>query len=155
MGRRRRDLFILVPAPGRSDEARAFAAQWLRDLDGHPGYLGGAVLEESAGEMLEHTMAVMLEFEDTAAAKAMWPKIEPLVTPISSDVPGTQPRDQGPVLYQFLVDRGDDHSEAGGLRAAATRRLEFNRGDGRFARILHMHSEIADEYRATGSGPLA
>jgi hypothetical protein len=155
MGRMRRDLFILVPAPGRAAEAHAFASKWLRDMDGHPGYFGGAVLQESAGEMLEETMAVMIEFEDTAAAKAMWPKIEGLVTPISSDEPGKQPRDQGPVLYQFLVDRGDDHSEASTLRAEATRRLTFNRGNGLFARILHMHSEIADEYRATGRGPMA
>ena len=155
MGRKRRDIFILVPAPGRAAEATAFASRWLRDMDGHPGYLGGAVLQESAGEMLEATMAVMLEFEDTAAAKAMWPKIEPLVTPISSDEPGRQPRDQGPVLYQFLVDRGDDHAEASELRASATRKLVFNRGNGLFARLLHMHSEIADEYRATGSGPMA
>ena len=155
MGRKRRDLFILVPTPGRAAEARAFASKWLRNMDGHPGYLGGAVLQESAGEMLEETMAVMIEFEDTAAAKAMWPKIENLVTPISSDEPGTQPRDQGPVLYQFLVDRGDDHTEASDLRASATRELAFNRGGGMFARLLHMHSEIADEYRATGSGPMA
>lgn len=152
---RRRDLFILVPAPGRAEEATAFASAWLRSLDGHPGYLGGAVLAESAGEMLEHTMAVMLEFESTAAARALWPKIENIVTPISSDVAGTQPRDQGPILYQFLVDRGDDHSEATDLRAAATRKLTFNRGGGLFARLLHMHSEIADEYRATGQGPMA
>jgi hypothetical protein len=155
MGRRRRDVFILVPAPGRTEEASAFASKWLRDLDGHPGYLGGAILEESAGEMLEHTMAVMLEFENPVAAKALWPKIEDLVTPISTDVAGIQPRDQGPVLYQFLVDRGDDHAEATDLRAAATRKLSFNRGHGLFARLLHMHSEIADEYRATGSGPMA
>lgn len=152
---KRRDIFILVPAPGRAAEATAFASKWLRDMDGHPGYLGGAVLRESAGEMLENTMAVMLEFEDTAAAKALWPKIENLVTPISSDEPGTQPRDQGPVLYQFLVDRGDDHSEASELRANATRKLTFNRGNGLFARLLHMHGEIADDYRATGSGPMA
>ncbi|MEW5991073.1 MAG: hypothetical protein AB1736_06965 [Chloroflexota bacterium] len=155
MGRKRRDTFILVPAPGRAEEAHAFASQWLRDLDGHPGYLGGAILRESAGEMLEETMAVMIEFEDTAAAKALWPKIENLVTPISSDEPGTQPRDQGPVLYQFQVDRGDDHSEATELRASATRKLEFNRGNGIFARLLHMHGEILDDYRATGAGPLA
>ena len=152
---KRRDLFILVPAPDRADEAHALASNWLRDMDGHPGYLGGVVLRESAGEMLEETMAVMLEFEDTAAAKAMWPKIENLVTPISPDTPGVQPRDQGPVLYQFLVERGGDSNEADTLRAAATRKLEFNRGNGLFARLLHMHSEIADDYRATGSGPLA
>jgi hypothetical protein len=155
MGRRRRDIFILVPEPGRAAEATAFASAWLRQLDGHPGYFGGTVLRESAGEMLEETMAVVLEFEDTAAAKALWPKIENLVTPISSDVPGTQPRDQGPVLSRFLADRGDDHSEATDLRASATRQLEFDRGNGLFARLLHMHSEIVDDYRATGSGPMA
>ncbi|HEX9551262.1 MAG TPA: hypothetical protein VF971_09225 [Candidatus Limnocylindrales bacterium] len=155
MDHRRRDLFILVPAPGRADEAAAFASAWLRQLDGHPGYLGGVVVRESAGEMLENTMAVMIEFEDTAAAKALWPKIENLVTPISSDVAGAQPRDQAPVLTQFLIDRGDDHSEATELRADATRKLEFNRGNGLFARLLHMHGEILDDYPASGAGPMA
>jgi len=28
--------------------------------------------------------------------------------------------------------------------------LEFNRGGGLFARILHIHSEIIDQYHATG-----
>lgn len=87
MGRKRRDIFILVPAPGRAAEAAA-ASKWLRDMDGHPGYPGGAVLHESAGETLEDTMAIMIEFEDTPAAKAMWPKIENLVTPIASDEAG-------------------------------------------------------------------
>jgi len=115
----------------------------------------GAVLAESAGEMLEHTLAIVIEFMDTAAARALWPKIEDLVTPISSDIPGTQPRDQSRVFYQFLVDRGDDHTKATDLRATATRKLSFNRGNGLFARLLHMHSEIVDEYAATGSGPMA
>lgn len=51
----RRDQFVLVAAPRRAAESEAFLRGWLRELDGHPGYLGGAVLRESAGEVFPDT----------------------------------------------------------------------------------------------------
>jgi hypothetical protein len=40
-----RDLFIFVADPDKAEEARKYLSDWLRQLDGHPGYLGGFVLK--------------------------------------------------------------------------------------------------------------
>ena len=90
-----------------------------------------------------------LEFESTEAAKALWPKIEGARTPIEPDTPGVQPIDQGGILFDWIAARGDDHKDPEG-KARAASQLEFNRGGGLFARILHIHSEIIDQYHATG-----
>ena len=43
---KRRDIFINVAKPGHGDEARKYLGEWLRSLNGHPGYLGGSVLDD-------------------------------------------------------------------------------------------------------------
>jgi len=150
----RRDQFILVAAPGRSAEAETFLTRWLREIDGHPGYLGGAVLRESAGEVFDDTYVLTIEFESTEAAKALWPKIEGVLTPIEPVTPGVQPIDQGGLLFGWIEARGDDHQDPAG-KAAAAAGLEFNRGGGLFARIIHLHCEIVDLYRSTSGQPVA
>src|SRR5687767_7227888 len=97
----RRDQFVLVAAPGKTGEAEAFLKEWLRDLDGHPGYLGGSVLKESAGEVFADTFILALDFESTEAARALWPKIEGVRTPIEPDTAGVQPIDQGGILFDW------------------------------------------------------
>ena len=72
---KRRDIFIFVAKPGSADQAKKYLGEWLRSLDGHPGYLGGSVLEEVAGELLPDTIVALMEFESTEAARALWPKI--------------------------------------------------------------------------------
>jgi hypothetical protein len=151
---KRRDQFVLVAAPNKAFEAEAFLKDWLRELDGHPGYLGGAVLKESAGELLEDTYILAIEFESTEAAKALWPKIEGKPTPIEPDTPGVQSVDQGGTVFEWILARGDDHHDEVG-RAATKEKLEFNRGRGLFARLIHAHGEVLDEYVATGAGPTA
>jgi hypothetical protein len=145
----RRDQFVLVAAPGRAAEAQEFLGRWLRELDGHPGYLGGAILRESAGEVFDDTYVLTLEFESTAAAKALWPKIEGVLTPIEPVTPGVQPLDQGGLLFDWIAARGDDHQDPAG-KAAAAAKLEYNRGGGLFARIIHLHCEVVDRYEASG-----
>ena len=44
---KRRDTFIFVAKPGAGDKAKDYLADWLRSLDGHPGYLGGVVLQSA------------------------------------------------------------------------------------------------------------
>jgi hypothetical protein len=143
----RRDHFVLVAAPGRADEAAEFMKGWLRELDGHPGYRGGAVLRESAGEVFPETFVLTLEFDSTPDAKALWPKIEGKRTPIEPDTPGVQPPDQGAVLFDWLASR-DHHAADDGSREAAVAKLRFNRGGSLFARMIHLHCEFVDEYRA-------
>jgi hypothetical protein len=95
-------------------------------------------------------MVLVLDFESTAAAKALWPKIEDKPTPIKSDIAGVQPADQGGLLF----DGGGTHTHAdgGSHEHPIVERLAFNRGGGLFARLLHVHAEVAHEYAATGSG---
>lgn len=145
----RRDQFVLVAAPGRSDEALTFLKDWMRSLDGHPGYLGGAVLKESAGEVFDDTYVLTIEFESTEAAKALWPKIEGKLTPIEP-VGGAQTNDQGGLLFDWIASRGDDHQDPVG-KAAAAAKLDFDRGGGLFARLIHLHGEILDRYVVTAA----
>ena len=67
---KRRDTFILVPSPGKGEEAQGVLTSWLRDIEGHEGYLGGAVLQESANELLPDTLVLTLDFESTDAIRA-------------------------------------------------------------------------------------
>lgn len=59
---KRRGLFIFVADPDQADVARRYRGEWLRSLDGHPGYLGGSVLTELAGELLPNTLVMLMEY---------------------------------------------------------------------------------------------
>jgi hypothetical protein len=139
---KRRDLFMVAPAPGRADEAQRALSDWLVELDGHPGYLGGAVLRECADELVPDTMVLMLEFESTAAARALWPKLRGVQTPVAADGDDRNPPDQGRVIFD--LEHGHAHAGDGaGHSHAAPPRLDFNRGGGLLARLLHAHCEEA------------
>ena len=137
---KRRDTFIFVAKPGAEDEAKKYLGEWLRSLDGHPGYLGGAVLEEVAGELLPNTLVLQLEFESTEAARALWPKIENTVNPLYPDDKSDKSPDQGSTFFDGTKDAV---AEGGDLP------LKFNRGDGLLARMLHIHAAIAEEVTAS------
>ncbi|WP_415853565.1 hypothetical protein [Sinomonas sp. G460-2] len=138
---KRRDLFIFVADPEKGAEARAYLSGWLRELDGHPGYLGGAVLKETAGELFDNTLVLALDFESTEAARALWPKIENTVNPLYPDDKSDKTPDQGPAFF----DRTARAAAEGGQLS-----LKFTRGNGLLARMLHIHAEAIDEY-ATAS----
>lgn len=142
--RKRRDLFVVAAAPGRVDEAERALSDWLRELDGHPGYLGGAVLRECAGELLPDTMVLMLEFASTEAARALWPKLRGIRTPVTADGDDRNPADQGHVLFAPGIDGADES-------AGAVAGLDFNRGGGMLARLLHAHCEFVYEHTSTGA----
>src|SRR5215218_4107372 len=95
----RQDIWVVLPAPGRADEAETRLKAWLSEIDGHPGYLGGAILREAADELPQHTMVLVLKFESTLAARKLWPTIDGKPTPIEPDMPGLQPPDQGALLF--------------------------------------------------------
>jgi len=137
---KRRDIFIFVPKPGRADQAKKYAGEWLRSLDGHPGYLGGSVLEEVAGELLPDTLVLTMEFESTEDARALWPKIENTVNPLYPDDKSDKTPDQGTAFF----DGTKDAVVAGGELP-----LRFTRGDGLFARMLHIHAAVVEEVSAS------
>jgi len=133
---KRRDIFIFVAKPDTGDQARKYLGEWLRSLDGHPGYLGGSVLEEVAGELLPETLALLMEFESTEAARALWPKIENTVNPLYPDDKSDKSPDQGTAFFDGTRDA---------LAQGGDLPLEFTRGDGLFARMLHIHAAVVDE----------
>lgn len=136
---KRRDLFIFVANPEKGQEAQACLSDWLRELEGHPGYLGGAVLKESAGELFDNTLVLALDFESTEAARALWPKIENTVNPLYPDDKSDKSPDQGAVFHD-----GTAAAVAGGGELP----LKFTRGNGLLARMLHIHADAIDEYAA-------
>ena len=136
---KRRDIFINVAKPGHGDEARKYLGEWLRSLDGHPGYLGGSVLEEVAGELLPDTVVLILEFESTEAARALWPKIENTINPLYPDDKSDKSPDQGAAFF-----RSGDGSADGDQPE-----LRFTRGNGLLARMLHIHAQVVEEVGAS------
>jgi hypothetical protein len=133
---KRRDIFIFVAKPGSEDEAKKYCAEWLRSLEGHEGYLGGSVLEEMAGELVPGTFAMLMEFDSTESARAMWPKIEDTVNPLYPDDKSDKSPDQGPAFFDGTKDAVD---------AGAESPLKFTRGDGLLARMLHIHAQVVEE----------
>jgi hypothetical protein len=125
---RRRDVFIFVAEQGKTEAAQAYLGEWLRSLDGHPGYLGGSVLAECAGELRPGTLVMLMEFESTEAARALWPKIENTVNPLYPDDKSDKSPDQGAAFFD------------------GTRELKFSRGNGLLARMLHVHAAAVDEF---------
>lgn len=136
---KRRDLFIFVADPVKAQEARTYLSDWLRQLDGHPGYLGGSVLQETAGELIDNTLVLALEFASTEAARALWPKIENTVNPLYPDDKSDKTPDQGTAFFDGTKD-----AVAGGARLP----LKLTRGNGLLARMLHIHAEAIDDYVA-------
>ena len=133
---KRRDVFIFVARPGATDEAKKYLGEWLRSLDGHPGFRGGSVLQETAGELLPGTIAMLMEFDSTEAARALWPKIENTVNPLYPDDMSDKSPDQG---IAFHDDTRAVAAQGGELP------LRFSRGDGLLARMLHIHAEVVEE----------
>ena len=128
---KRRDVFIFVAEPAKADEARASLVEWLRGLDGHPGYLGGGLLQETAGELIPNTLVLTLEFESTEAARALWPKIENTINPLYPDDKSDKSPDQGTAFFAETP--------------VAPESLRYTRGDGLVARMLHIHAEVVED----------
>jgi hypothetical protein len=136
---KRRDIFINVARSGHGEQARKYLEDWLRSLDGHPGYLGGSVLEEVAGELLPDTVVLIMEFESTEAARALWPKIENTTNPLYPDDKSDKTPDQGTAFFDGTKDAVAANGEVP---------LKFTRGDGLFARMLHIHAGVVAEVAA-------
>ncbi|MFD1542063.1 hypothetical protein [Nonomuraea guangzhouensis] len=129
---KRRDVFIFVSEPGKTEQAQDYLGEFLRSLDGHPGYLGGSVLKECAGELLPGTLVLLLDFASTEAARALWPKIENTVNPLYPDDKTDKSPDQGAAFFNGTGD--------------AASPLTFSRGNGLLARMLHVHAAAVDEF---------
>ncbi|RKN12841.1 hypothetical protein [Streptomyces radicis] len=134
---KRRDVFIFVAEPGKADEAQTYLGAWLRSLEGHPGYLGGSVLQEVAGELLPGTLVLIMEFASTDDARALWPKIENTVNPLYPDDKSDTSPDQGTAFFDGTRDA---------LANGTPLPLRFTRGNGLLARMLHIHAAEVDAF---------
>ncbi|MDQ4039830.1 MAG: hypothetical protein M3313_16145 [Actinomycetota bacterium] len=127
----RRDTFILVPSPGKGEEeAQADVSTWLRDIEGTAGYRGGAVLKESANELLPNTLVLTLDFQSTDAIRAFRKEIGEGTNPITNDDKATKSADQVAVL--------------GDLEGAPA--LRYEKGNGMLALPPHVHGLVVDEH---------
>jgi hypothetical protein len=133
---KRRDSFIYIAKPGMADQAKTGLGEWLRSLDGHPGCLGGSVLEAVGDELLSDTLVMLMEFESTEAAQALWPKIENTVNPLYPDDKSDKSPDQGTAFFD-----GTQQAIADGADSP----LRFTRDDGLLARMLHIHAAVVDD----------
>jgi hypothetical protein len=82
---------------------------------------------------------LIMEFESTEAARALWPKIENTINPLYPDDKSDKTPDQGPAFF-------DGTKEA--VAAGGELPLKFTRGDGLFARMLHVHAAVVEEVSA-------
>jgi len=143
-----RHFFLLVPASGREDEAARALSDWLARVQDLPGFRGGAVLREYAGEFggLPNVLALTYDLEPELR-HAFWDTTSTLPDPMRPDLPGPIPPDQTAALltdagHTHTADHDDAHTHAGDHVHDIGEHLEFNRGGGLFARVLHVHSEI-------------
>jgi hypothetical protein len=99
------------------------------------------VLEEVAGELLPETLVLLMEFESTEAARALWPKFENTVNPLYPDDKRDKTPDQGAAFFDGTKEAAADGA---GLP------LKFTRGNGLLARMLHIHAAVAEEVSTAG-----
>lgn len=96
-------------------------------------------MNEVAGELLPDTLVMIMEFESTESARALWPQIENTINPLYPDDKSDNSPDQAPAFFDGTKER---------VAAGETLDLRFSRGDGRLARMLHVHAEVASEITA-------
>jgi hypothetical protein len=148
-----RHTYLLVPAPGRGDEAVSALAAWLKQSEGLPGFHGGAVLREYAGEFNGFPDVLTLTYDlDRDTRHAFWDAAKALPDPMRPDVGDEVPPDQSATIFGNAGHSHDgagdhDHDHPHGHSHdehdhPSADQLDFNRGGGLFARVLHVHSEI-------------
>ena len=127
----RRDFFLLHPAPGRAEEARTALRNWLIELECQPGFLGGSVLNVFKKEIVPDAILLTLRFETTHAFRAFWDRVRGTGYCVEADGEDPNPPDQSAVLS--APPNSDLHTGEG---------LVYDRGNGLFARLFHMHTEV-------------
>jgi hypothetical protein len=143
---------LFAPAPGREAEAERALQRWLEGVATAAEFRGGAVLREYAGEFgdVEGALAVMYDVESREAGAELRRATADLPNPMSQDVSGDEPPDQGAVLYARVHDHahgGNDDShahldEGGHAHGASFGGLNYDRGGGMLARLFHGHFTI-------------
>ena len=138
-----RHIHWYVAAPGREAEGERALKNWIGLMETADGFRGAEVLRE-----VDHLLGVVavVQLWDSAEAATAFNAANRRSNPTLADIPGPTPADQGSVLFGHRHDHdghghGDephhaheDHELSAGL--------DYNRGGGLFARLLHGHFEV-------------
>ncbi len=143
-----RHFHLFVAAPGRQEEAEAALREWLESVRTAPQFRGGSVLREYAGEMgaVQSALAVIYDVDSREEGRAFREATKAIPNPMSQDIAGAEPPDQGAILFgreahgpedhKHDTDDAHSHVPAGGVD------LDFDRGGGLLARLMHGHFEV-------------
>lgn len=153
---------LFAAAPGREAEAEAALARWIEAVSDADEFRGGAVLREYAGEFgdIQGALALIYDVESREAGAAFRQAVAAIANPMTPDVAGDEPADQGEVLFAAASAHAHDNHDGDGHEhapheahgsAAAAAPLRFDRGGGLLARLMHGHFTVV----ATGPSSVA
>ena len=152
-----RHFHLFVAAPGREEEAERALRHWLDAVREAPQFRGGAVVREYAGEFgdIRGALAVMYDVESREGGRAFREHTSSVPNPMAQDRPGAEPADQGAILFgdaghSHDHPHNDGHGDHVHAAADAVASLDFDRGGGLLARLMHGHFEIL----AQATGPV-
>lgn len=142
-----RHFHLFVAAAGRQTEAEDALREWLASVSSAPQFRGGSVLREYAGEMgaIQSALAVIYDVPSREEGRAFREATKTIPNPMSQDIPGAEPPDQGAVLFgqahepehhKHDADEPHSHLPSTGMD------LDFDRGGGLLARLMHAHFEV-------------
>lgn len=133
----RREVMVFVTKPDELEESVAYVTDWLKSLEGHPGFEGGSVLTELADELIPNTIVVLMDFETPQDARTLWPKIEKTINPLYPDDKSDKSPEQGAAFFDGTKERHE---------AGEDLPLRFTHGGGRLAPMFHVHAAVATEF---------
>ena len=138
-----RQFQVFAAAPGRHDEAEARLREWLAAVRAAPQFRGGAVLREYAGEFgpIEGALAVTYDVETREDGKAFRAATAHIANPMAQDSAGQEPADQGAILFAAPHVHAADGGHHGHDHDAHVN-LEYDRGGGLLARLMHGHFAV-------------
>ena len=158
-----RHIHWYVTAPGREDEGERTLKNWIGLMATAEGFRGAELLRED--DHMRGVTAVVHMWDSAEAAKA-FNAANKRSNPTLTDIPGPNPADQGAVLFEsshgdhghgdhnYNHGHGDRGHGAGHGHTHDAQELftglDFNRGGGLFARLLHGHFEVVAQAQPRG-----
>lgn len=156
---------LFAAAPGRDAEAERALAGWLEAVSDADEFRGGAVLREYAGEFgdIHGALALTYDVDSREAGAAFRRATAGIANPMTPDLPGDEPADQGEVLFAAGAHThgphdGDDHDgqehahhETDGQTSVGE--LRFDRGGGLLARLMHGHFTVVAAQEPANAAP--
>lgn len=150
-----RHIHWYVVAPEREDEGESALKTWVARMQGATGFRGAAVLREA--DHMQGVLSIVQDWDSVEDARA-FNAANKSGNPTLPDIAGPIPPDQGAVLFDAGHKHGHgghehgdqghshgDHGDHGHESQRAFEGLDFNRGGGLLARLLHGHFEVVSQ----------